>query len=95
MALADVFTLAQFANALTLASLLTLLATGLALVFGLRDVMNFAHGALFMLAAYLSYSVSGLLGWSSCQSCSASSASLSNTRRSDRYASGRRWMSRS
>jgi branched-chain amino acid transport system permease protein len=63
VALADVFTLAQFANALALASLLTLLATGLALVFGLRDVMNFAHGALFMLGAYLGYSVSGLLGF--------------------------------
>jgi branched-chain amino acid transport system permease protein len=61
MALADVFTFAQFANALALAALLTLLATGLALVFGLRDVMNFAHGALFMLGAYLGYSVSRFL----------------------------------
>jgi len=61
VALAHIFTLAQFANALALASLLTLLATGLALVFGLRDVMNFAHGSLFMLGAYLAYSVSGLL----------------------------------
>jgi len=63
VALAHVFTLAQLANALALGSLLTLLATGLALVFGLRDVMNFAHGALFMLGAYLAYSVSGLVGF--------------------------------
>jgi branched-chain amino acid transport system permease protein len=63
MALAHIFTLAQLANALALASLLTLLATGLALVFGLRDVMNFAHGALFMFGAYLAYSVSGLFGF--------------------------------
>ena len=63
MALADVLTFAQFANALALASLLTLLATGLALVFGLRDVMNFAHGALFMLGAYLGYSVSAAAGF--------------------------------
>jgi branched-chain amino acid transport system permease protein len=63
LALAQVFSVAQLANALALASLLTLLATGLALVFGLRDVMNFAHGAMFMLGAYLGYSVSGLLGF--------------------------------
>jgi branched-chain amino acid transport system permease protein len=53
------FSLIQLANALALASLLTLLATGLALVFGLRNVMNFAHGAMFMLGAYLAYSISG------------------------------------
>ena len=40
-----------------------MLATGLALVFGLRDVMNFAHGAMFMLGAYLAYSVSSRLNF--------------------------------
>jgi branched-chain amino acid transport system permease protein len=65
MAVAQILNVAQLANALALASLLTLLATGLALVFGLRDVMNFAHGAMFMLAAYLAYSVSARLNfWS-------------------------------
>jgi branched-chain amino acid transport system permease protein len=63
MAFAHVISLVQIANALALASLLTLLSTGLALVFGLRDVMNFAHGALFMLGAYLGYSVSALLNF--------------------------------
>ena len=47
----------QIANALALSSLLTILASGLALIFGLRDVMNFAHGALYMLGAYLGYTV--------------------------------------
>ena len=61
MALGQILSVAQLANALALASLLTLLATGLALVFGLRDVMNFAHGAMFMLGAYLAYSVSARL----------------------------------
>jgi branched-chain amino acid transport system permease protein len=55
------FSAAQFANSLALASLLTILASGLALIFGLRDVMNFAHGALFMLGAYVGYTVSTLL----------------------------------
>ena len=63
MALADVFNIAQLANALALASLLTILASGLALIFGLRDVMNFGHGALFMLGAYLGYTFSGLLNF--------------------------------
>ena len=58
MDLSHIFNVAQFANALALASLLTILASGLALIFGLRDVMNFAHGALYMLGAYLSYTVS-------------------------------------
>jgi branched-chain amino acid transport system permease protein len=55
--------IAQFANALALASLLTILASGLALIFGLRDVMNFAHGAMFMLGAYLAYTISGLFNF--------------------------------
>jgi len=63
MAFLHAFSPAQFANALALASLLTILASGLALIFGLRDVMNFAHGALFMLGAYLGYTISGLFNF--------------------------------
>ena len=55
--------MAQLANALALASLLTILASGLALIFGLRDVMNFAHGALYMLGAYIGYSVTKVAGF--------------------------------
>jgi branched-chain amino acid transport system permease protein len=53
----------QLANALALASLLTILSSGLALIFGLRDVMNFGHGALYMLGAYLAYTVGARLGF--------------------------------
>ena len=63
MDLSHIFNVAQLANALALASLLTILASGLALIFGLRDVMNFGHGALFMLGAYLGYSVSGFFNF--------------------------------
>jgi branched-chain amino acid transport system permease protein len=55
--LTQLLNITQLANALALASLLTILASGLALIFGLRDVMNFAHGSLYMLGAYLGYSV--------------------------------------
>lgn len=63
MDLSHILNIAQLANALALASLLTILASGLALIFGLRDVMNFGHGALFMLGAYLGYTFSGLLNF--------------------------------
>ncbi|WP_312015033.1 ABC transporter permease subunit [Bradyrhizobium sp. AUGA SZCCT0160] len=46
------------ANSLALASLLIMLASGLALIYGLRDVINFGHGAIYMLGAYLGYTVS-------------------------------------
>jgi branched-chain amino acid transport system permease protein len=45
------------ANSLALASLLIMLSAGLALIYGLRDVINFGHGALYMLGAYLGYSI--------------------------------------
>jgi branched-chain amino acid transport system permease protein len=61
--LAQLFSVAQLANALALASLLTILASGLALIFGLRDVMNFGHGAFYMLGAYASYSVGKALSF--------------------------------
>ncbi|MGI4813314.1 MAG: branched-chain amino acid ABC transporter permease [Janthinobacterium lividum] len=63
MDFAQLFNVSQLANALALASLLTILASGLALIFGLRDVMNFGHGALYMLGAYLGFSVVGYLGF--------------------------------
>jgi branched-chain amino acid transport system permease protein len=59
----QLLSVSQLANALALASLLTILASGLALIFGLRDVMNFAHGALYMLGAYLGFSVGKLLSF--------------------------------
>jgi branched-chain amino acid transport system permease protein len=45
------------ANSLALASLLIMLSSGLALIYGLRDVINFGHGALYMLGAYIGYSL--------------------------------------
>lgn len=50
--------IAQVLNGLALGSLLMILSSGLAMIYGLRGVMNFAHGALYMGGAYLAYSVS-------------------------------------
>ena len=40
---------------LTLAAVFFLIAAGLSLVFGLMDVLNFAHGSLFMIGGYLAW----------------------------------------
>ena len=44
--------------------LLFLIASGVSIIFGLMDVLNFAHGALFAWGAYVGFSVFGWLrGW--------------------------------
>jgi branched-chain amino acid transport system permease protein len=45
----------QFANGLASASTLFLVAAGLSLIFGVMRVVNFAHGALYMLGIYCAY----------------------------------------
>jgi len=44
-------------NGLVYGSLLIVMCSGLALIYGLRRVVNFAHGSLYMLGAYLGYSI--------------------------------------
>lgn len=40
-----------------------LIAAGLSLIFGVMDIVNFAHGEFLMLSMYLSYFLHTLLGW--------------------------------
>jgi branched-chain amino acid transport system permease protein len=47
------FWIIQSLNSLSLGGLLFLLASGFSLIFGLMRIANLAHGALFMLGAYL------------------------------------------
>jgi branched-chain amino acid transport system permease protein len=54
--------LAQLLNGLAGASALFLVAAGLTLIFGVTRVVNFAHGSLYMLGAYLAYTLVGALG---------------------------------
>ena len=49
----------QLFNGLVYGSLLIVMCSGLALIYGLRRVVNFAHGALYMLGAYIGYTVAG------------------------------------
>lgn len=43
----------QILNGLTIGAILMLIAMGLTLIFGLMGVVNFAHGALYMVGAYV------------------------------------------
>jgi branched-chain amino acid transport system permease protein len=47
----------QILHGLVYGMLLFLLASGLTLIFGMMGVLNFAHGALYMIGAYFSFSV--------------------------------------
>ena len=47
----------QTVNGIVTGMILALIASGLTLIFGIMDVVNFAHGELFMLGAYLGFVV--------------------------------------
>jgi branched-chain amino acid transport system permease protein len=49
-------------NGLTLAALYFLVASGFTLVFGLMRNVNLAHGSLYLLGAYIGYSVADVTG---------------------------------
>ncbi|MBW2636154.1 MAG: branched-chain amino acid ABC transporter permease [Deltaproteobacteria bacterium] len=51
-----------FLHGLAYAGLLFLVSSGLTLVFGLMNVLNFAHAAFYMVGAYFSYTVLMLTG---------------------------------
>jgi branched-chain amino acid transport system permease protein len=52
----------QTINGVVAGMILALVASGLTLIFGIMDVVNFAHGELFMLGAYLGVVVAALTG---------------------------------
>jgi len=52
----------QCLNGIQLGMLLFLLAAGLTLVFGIMDLVNLAHGSLYMLGAYFAATFATLTG---------------------------------
>ena len=62
MLLDPAFLAAQLLNSLQLAMLLFLLAIGLSVIFGLMNFLNLAHGTIYMLSAFIAYSVTQHLG---------------------------------
>ena len=53
----------QFLEGLASASSLFLLAAGLSLIFGVTRIVNFAHGGLYMLGAYMTISLTSYVGF--------------------------------
>ena len=49
--------LVSILNGFAIGSLLFILAVGLSIVFGMMDVLNLAHGALFLVGAYLAWTL--------------------------------------
>ncbi len=54
------YLLIQMLNGVQLGLLMFLLAAGLTLTFGIMDLVNLAHGSLYMMGAYLAWT---LIGW--------------------------------
>src|ERR1700709_1770635 len=52
----------QLLNAIQYGTVLFLVASGLTLVFGILGVINLAHGAFYMLGAYLAYWIAAYTG---------------------------------
>lgn len=55
------FIFIQLFNGLILGSIYVLLSLGLTIIFGTLGVVNFAHGALYMLGAYTAYTIVTIL----------------------------------
>jgi branched-chain amino acid transport system permease protein len=55
--------LLQVLNGLVYGALLYVVSVGLVLIFGLRRIVNFAHGSLFMIGAYVGFSAAALWGF--------------------------------
>jgi len=53
----------QFVNGLLLGSIYALIALGYTMVYGVLKLINFAHGEVYMLGAYIALFVSYLLGF--------------------------------
>jgi branched-chain amino acid transport system permease protein len=53
----------QLVNGITLGMLYILVALGLNIILGLMGVINFSHGAFFMLGAYLMYAFAPIVGF--------------------------------
>jgi branched-subunit amino acid ABC-type transport system permease component len=54
--------LIQTVNGIVTGMILALVASGLTLIFGIMDVVNFAHGELFMLGAYVGVLIMAVTG---------------------------------
>ena len=57
-----ILVITQLLNGLQLGMLLFLLAAGLTLIFGIMDLVNLAHGSLFMIGAFICATLTDVIG---------------------------------
>ena len=55
---------AQFVNALTLGAIYALIAIGYTMVYGIIELINFAHGEMFMVGSFVNWWLLTTLGFS-------------------------------
>ena len=72
------------ANGLYLGAQYALIALGLTLIFALMNVLNFAHGQMYVLGGFVTYEVYGLLNCRSSSRSSLPALTLAVRRRADR-----------
>jgi branched-chain amino acid transport system permease protein len=53
----------QLVNGLVIGNIYALIAIGLALIFGVANLINFAHGSVYMVGAYVGWVAITWLGW--------------------------------
>ncbi|GAB6157388.1 branched-chain amino acid ABC transporter permease [Desulfotomaculum varum] len=56
--------LQQLINGISLGSIYALIALGYTMVYGIVQLINFAHGDIYMVGAYLGFFATAVLGWS-------------------------------
>ena len=56
------FFVQEFVNGLTLGSVYALIALGYSMVYGILKLLNFAHGEVYMIGAFVGYGVLTCLG---------------------------------
>ena len=75
--------LVSILNGFAIGALLFILAVGLSIVFGMMDVLNLAHGGLYLVGSYLAFSFGdGTSSWGGFGICDVIRCRSSRTRRS-------------
>ena len=71
------------ANGFYLGAQYALIALGLTLIFALMNVLNFAHGQMYVLGGFITYTIYGQLGLPFVVALLASGVTLADHRRAD------------
>ena len=54
----------QLINGVSLGSIYALIALGYTMVYGIINLINFAHGDVLMIGAYIGFALTGIFGFS-------------------------------